>query len=61
MLFRSDLTIPFTLPNVEEQLPWQRLLDTFEVEASEVELAARTAYDLRPCSMAVFRVGIEEG
>ncbi len=62
ILFNADhdLTIPFTLPNVEEQLPWQRLLDTFEVEASEVELAARTAYDLRPCSMAVFRVGIEE-
>ena len=62
ILFNADhdLTIPFTLPNIEEQLPWQRLIDTFDAETSPDEFAESTAYELRPCSMAVFRMGTEE-
>jgi glycogen operon protein len=62
ILFNADhdQTIPFTLPNIEEQLPWQRLLDTFDAETSQDEFAEHTAYELRPCSMAVFRMGAEE-
>jgi glycogen operon protein len=62
ILFNADhdLTIPFTLPNVEERLPWQRLIDTFDAETSEEEFAEGTTYQLRSCSMAVFRMETEE-
>jgi len=62
ILFNADhdLTIPFTLPNIEEQLPWQRLIDTFDAETSPDEFAEGTAYELRPCSMAVFRMETKE-
>jgi isoamylase len=61
LLFNADhdLTIPFVLPTIEEQLPWQRLLDTFEAQAASAEFAENSVYDLRPCSMAVFRMGRE--
>jgi glycogen operon protein len=62
ILFNADhdLTIPFILPSIEEQLPWQGLIDTFAAETSQDEFAAGTVYELRPCSMAVFRTGSEE-
>ncbi len=62
ILFNADhdLTIPFTLPNIEEKLPWQRLIDTFEDVTTEDEFAEISTYQLRPCSMAVFRMGVEE-
>lgn len=59
ILFNADhdLTIPFTLPHIEEERPWQRLLDTFDAEVTEDDFAEEAVYDLRPCSMAVFRMG----
>jgi hypothetical protein len=61
ILFNADhdLTIPFTLPDIEESLPWQRLIDTFDAEASEDRFPEGFSYELRPCSMAVFRMGSE--
>jgi isoamylase len=62
ILFNADhaTEIPFSLPVIEEQRPWQRLLDSFEAEVPEYEFAGGTFYPLRPCSMAVFRAGMEE-
>ncbi|REJ88543.1 MAG: glycogen debranching enzyme GlgX [Planctomycetota bacterium] len=63
ILFNADhdLTIPFTLPDIEEEfLPWQRLFDTFDAESHQDEFTQESVYELRPCSMAVFRMGIEE-
>jgi len=62
ILFNADheLTIPFRLPNLEENLPWQRLLDTFEPQVSQDELTGGVVYPLRSCAMAVFRMGSEE-
>ncbi len=62
ILFNADhdLTIPFHLPDIEEDAPWQRLIDTADPEASEDEFPEKTIYDLHPCSMAVFRMTAEE-
>jgi glycogen operon protein len=62
ILFNADhaTEIPFSLPVIEEQRPWQRLLDSFQAEVSADEFAGGTIYPLRPCSMAVFRAGMEE-
>ncbi|MCA9068266.1 MAG: glycogen debranching enzyme GlgX, partial [Planctomycetaceae bacterium] len=62
ILFNADHTetIPFTLPNIEENQSWQRLIDTYETKVSEDEFAEGTSYALRPCSMALFRMGTEE-
>lgn len=54
-----ELTIPFTLPSTEEDLPWQRLIDTLEPEVAKDEFAGSAAYALHPCSLAVFRMAIE--
>ena len=61
ILFNADheLTIDFHLPSIEENLPWQRLIDTFEAEVSKDEFAEEAVYQLRPCSMAVFRTASE--
>ncbi|MHB0958667.1 MAG: glycogen debranching protein GlgX [Pirellulaceae bacterium] len=61
ILFNADhtLTIPFMLPNIEEQFPWERLIDTFDAETLPEVFVESTAYELRPCSMAVFRMGVE--
>jgi glycogen operon protein len=58
ILFNADhgLTIPFTLPKIEEDLPWQLLVDTHDGDGSHGEFPAKVAYHLRPCSMALFRV-----
>lgn len=62
ILFNGDheLAVPFTLPSIEESLPWQRLIDTFEPEVAKDEFAGGTVYSLRPCCMAVLRTGSEE-
>jgi isoamylase len=58
ILFNADhgLTIPFTLPKIEEDAPWHLVVDTFDGKPSDEEFAPQTTYQLRPCSMAVFRV-----
>jgi glycogen operon protein len=58
LLFNAahDLTIPFTLPDIEEQLPWQLLIDTFDAETASEEFSSDSVYQLRPSSMAVFRM-----
>jgi glycogen operon protein len=58
ILFNADhgQSIPFILPSIEEPEPWQRMFDTYEAEATEEHFAAQHAYDLRPCSMAMFRI-----
>ena len=63
ILFNADhsVTVPFVLPNIEEEFPWQRLFDTYDADASQDEFEESSAYELRPCSMAVFRMGVEEG
>jgi len=62
ILFNSDheRTLEFTLPSIEENLPWQRLIDTFEAEIPKDEFAGGSVYQLRSCSMAVFRMRSEE-
>jgi glycogen operon protein len=61
ILFNADhdLTIPFTLPCIEETQPWERLLDTFDPSEPVEDFPEGTNYDLRPCSMAVFRKAVE--
>ena len=58
LLFNADhtQTIPFTLPMLEEEQPWQLMLDTHETETEETTLPAGTEYHLRPVSMAVLRL-----
>ncbi len=59
ILFNADheSTVPFTLPKIEEKHPWQRLIDTFDPEASNESFDS--VYELRSCSMAVFRIQAE--
>ena len=61
ILFNADheLTIDFTLPTIEEDLPWQRLIDTYDAEVAQDEFAGGAVYPLRSCSMAVFRTGVD--
>ncbi len=58
LLFNADhgQSIPFVLPNIEEQVPWQRIFDTYETNASEEKFPAGEAYELRPCSLAMFKI-----
>ncbi len=58
ILFNADhdMTIPFTLPKIEEDLPWQLLIDTYDGDGPQGEYPAKVAYHLRPCSIALFRV-----
>jgi isoamylase len=58
MLFNADHneTIPFTLPCIEEGLPWELLLDSYEPETESNYFLQQTEYRLRPCSLAVFRM-----
>ena len=62
ILFNADHaeTIRFTLPQVEENQPWQRLIDTYEADASPDEFAEGSLYKLRNCSMAVFRMARDD-
>jgi glycogen operon protein len=63
ILFNADhkLSIPFTLPAIEDNLPWQRLIDTYDADSAEDDFPEGTAYELRPCSMAVFRMAVAGG
>ena len=63
MLFNADHTtsIEFKLPEIVEGQPWQRLMDTFEVDTKTASLEQGTCYDLRPCSLAVFAMTTHNG
>ena len=45
---------------IEEGLPWQRLIDTYDADAAQDEFGEDSIYDLRPATMAVFRMGREQ-
>lgn len=62
ILFNADhdVTVSFTLPNIEERLPWQRMFDTYDAVSPPKEFAESSVYELRPCSMALFRAGSSE-
>jgi hypothetical protein len=49
------------LPAIEDNLPWQRLIDTYDADSAEDDFPEGTAYELRPCSMAVFRMAVAGG
>jgi glycogen operon protein len=56
LLFNADheQTIPFTLPEPEENRPWQRLLDTTHAEAHATKHSPGDQYPLGPASLALF-------
>ena len=58
ILFNADqvVAVDFTLPELEEQRPWQRLLDTSSVEFDEETFNAGQQYALQPASLALFRL-----
>jgi hypothetical protein len=54
--------IPFALPTLAHDAPWERLFDTAHEDTDIVEpeeegedVSEAGAYKLQPCSMAVFR------
>jgi glycogen operon protein len=51
--------IPFVLPELEEQRPWQRLLDTADTSVDKRPLDARQPYLMEPASLALFRLTTE--
>ncbi len=53
-------TIPFAMPLSEEEMSWSLLLDTNDPEAEEAMLKPENAFELKPCSMAIFRLAREE-
>jgi len=55
LLFNADHAnkIPFTLPHPKDGQPWELLLDTARPDC-QWEPRVEGAYDLEPCSMAVF-------
>ena len=48
--------IPFTLPELEEQFPWELLLDTARPETPSEDYLAGDEYPLESYSLAMFRV-----
>jgi glycogen operon protein len=69
ILFNADHAheIPFALPDLPGNAPWERLFDTALEEADVVEpqeegedVSKAMAYKLQPCSMAVFRAPAPE-
>lgn len=58
LLFNADheRTIPVTLPELDEQQPWKRLLDTADEDAEAAVFEASQNYLLQPASMAVFQL-----
>jgi glycogen operon protein len=48
--------VSFTLPQLEENLPWQRLFDTYDPNFAEETFQDGSAYELQTCSMAMFRL-----
>ena len=61
ILFNADHgdPIPFTLPEVEEQRPWERLLDTSRPEAEAQIFQAGHPYPMAAASLTVFRLAAE--
>jgi glycogen operon protein len=62
VLFNADHgePIPFVLPELEEQGPWERLLDTNDVSLDKCLLSAGEEYLMHPASLALFRMASEE-
>ena len=62
ILFNADhsQTIPFKLPNIDEQGAWHLLVDTYDVQNEPADYAQESSFDLRPCSMAVLRMKAAE-
>ena len=58
LLFNADQqqTIPFTLPETDEQVPWERMLDTADPALGAEEFTTGTAYELQAASLALFRL-----
>lgn len=58
ILFNADhaTTVSFHLPTISKAgLAWELLLDTFEPETKPWKPKKRAHFDLRPCSLAIFR------
>jgi isoamylase len=48
--------VSFSLPKLEENLPWQRLFDTRDPDLAEETYEDGSVYELQTCSMAMFRL-----
>ena len=58
ILFNADhaTTVIFHLPSLgKRDQPWELLFDTYDAETKPWKPKKRANYDIRPCSMAVFR------
>ncbi len=57
LLFNADhdLTIPFTLPDLDENHVWELLLDSADAKASRGRFESGKPYQLQPCSLVVLR------
>jgi len=62
ILFNGDHgeATPFTLPEVEERRPWERLLDTSAPEAEVETFPSGYQYPMQAATLALFRVQPEE-
>lgn len=62
LLFNADhhQAIPFSLPALEKNHLWQRMLDTADPESETDLFAAGKPYVLSPCSLALLRIWAEE-
>jgi isoamylase len=49
--------IPFTLPQLREQMPWELLIDSSARQVSRDVFSATQAYTLQPFTVALFRLG----
>jgi glycogen operon protein len=49
--------IPFTLPQLREQMPWELLIDSSARQVSRDVFSASQAYALQPFTVALFRLG----
>jgi glycogen operon protein len=52
--------IPFTLPELEERRPWERIIDTADPDADEEAFDAGHAYPVQPAALALFRLRTED-
>lgn len=50
--------IPFMLPQVNEQQPWELMFDTSDTRRSRTNFPARQSYSLKPFTTALFRLYI---
>lgn len=58
LIFNGDHGEPirFTLPELEERRPWERLLDTADPGAPAEAFQAGQGYGMRPAALALFRL-----